>query len=230
MKAIKTLILVSIFLSAAVRSLAIPNVTTSGSLCVGQTIRINVAPVSGCTGIKVVNQSDWDISPTPSSITYIGSSGHWNSVNVVFNSPASVTVWVSYSCTSGPSNEEYGSFSVGAAITPTVSPSSSVSSGCVGYSTTLYANPTNQGTDPVFAFYVDSNLIYTGPSSSVGYSTSGLAAGAHTVYVSLTNQNAGCFSPSASTNGSTSITVYATPYQGSLSLNGGNGNGCVNMP
>ncbi|MCB7481455.1 T9SS type A sorting domain-containing protein [Christiangramia sediminis] len=94
--------------------------------------------------------------------------------------------------------------------TPTVSLSSTPSTKCIGTSVTFTASNTNGGSNPSYAWYVNSSSIPAQTSSSNTFSISNLAAGANSVRVVLTSSLTCVTSSTAESTANITITDNAT--------------------
>ncbi len=175
---------------------------------------IGLANGSLCAGSDIVFTLQGNCTSTTWSVNQGGiiSSYDNNSVHVTWNTAAMVSVTANSYC-NGNSWESYSLSNIEINAVATSSVSLSLNSGnvCQGGSITFEATPTNGGTTPYYNFYIDgsSTPTYSGPSNVFLFSTSGLSAGSHSVYVAMTSSYP-CVAPGSYVSKSTTINFNVT--------------------
>jgi RHS repeat-associated protein len=145
------------------------SISSSGSLCTGRQVTITLA---GCS--YVPGKTFWTI---PGTTNY--STGTTQAF-ITWSTAGTYTVSANYLCSSGNSGTIGISVTIVTSVTPTASLFVSQPSQCQGSTITFNASGTNGGT-PTYNFFIDGVSRQNSTLSS--YSTSALAAGAHSGYV-----------------------------------------------
>lgn len=94
-------------------------------------------------------------------------------------------------------------------LTPSVSLNVSPTAVCVGNSISLTATPTNGGPSPSYEWFIDGSQV-SGSLGTLNYSSAGLAAGSHSVYVRLTTSEM-CVSSTTAISATQNFTVAYNP-------------------
>src|SRR5258708_33705772 len=93
----------------------------NGQQCAGSSISVYITGGGSCGSPVISSQSNWYISPSPSSVTYNYNGTSYGSVNMTFNSATpTVTVRATYSCPGGGSGGTTSNLtlSIAASVTP----------------------------------------------------------------------------------------------------------------
>lgn len=181
-----------------------PSVTASSSLpgnviCAGQSITFTANPTNGGSNPGY----QWTIN----GVDVSGATGiSFSPSNLTNNAQVRVRLTSSISCASPTSITSTPiSVTVNAAVAPSVTVSSSQGNSiCQGSSSTLSATPTNGGTNPMYQWFADGNLI----SSATGatYQTPVSQSTTVTYTVTLTS-NAACANPASATSSGILLSV-----------------------
>ncbi|AYB33473.1 DUF6443 domain-containing protein [Chryseolinea soli] len=193
----KIVFLFILLLAAAHQLVAGPNATLgySGGLCAGAQVDIFINGTGTDCGAPLVTQtSSWYFSRPPSSVTYETlTANNYYKVHATWNTSGAVQVYVNYSC--GPGQGSSGSsdrldLNIISAVTPSVTLATNNPAICqnAGTIVRLTPTPTNGGTNPTYAWYVDNTLVYTGMETYYDYNTVNLSPGSHNAKVVMTSK------------------------------------------
>ncbi len=189
---------------------ATPSVSSNSPLCLGSTINLNTAAVSGAV-------YTWT---GPSSFTSAAQNPTRASATLAMAGTYSLTTTVN-GCTSVA-----GTTAVvvsGASVTPSVTISITTGSnpGCPGQSVTFTAIPTNGGTTPVYQWNLNGSGVGT---NSAAYTNASLTNGDIVTCVMTSNNS--CASPASAASNAVTMTIGSVTPSVAISITAGGNPSC----
>ncbi len=189
----------------------IDNVNITGAVSLAPVANFSASQTSICAGSTVTftdlstnSPTGWTWSFSPSTVTYTGgTSASSQNPQVIFNNAGVYQVSLTASNGAGSDAEvKPAHINVTAAVTPSVSISSSATTICAGDIVNFTATPTNGGTSPSYQWKV--NGVNAGTNSAT-FSSSSLTNGNTITCVMTSNQS--CVSSSTATSNGIAMTV-----------------------
>jgi hypothetical protein len=180
-------------------------IASIASFCSGGSSNLSLTGIGASTGYTF----QWQSSTTQNG-TYTDVSGQTNSTHLAtITTGSTISLWYKcvVTCTASSTSTASNAvqLTINGSVNPSVSIVASASPSCAVSSVTYTATPTNGGTSPVYAWYLNSNLV-TGQTASTYTSTS--FTNGDQVYVVLTS-NYACLSSNNVSSSTATQTVTA---------------------